>query len=64
MDNFNLAWCTIILRAAYNTLGMLGYQHLTVNHTYNFVDPITGAYTNHIESVWQKAKQKHKDILI
>ena len=47
------------LWAAYNTLGTLGYHHLTVNHTYNFVDPTTGACTNHIESIWQKAKQKH-----
>ena len=48
------------LWAAYNTIGTLGYQHLTVNHSLNFVDPTTGACTNHIESVWQKAKQKHK----
>ena len=26
------------LWVAYNTLGTLGYQHLTVNHTSNFVD--------------------------
>ena len=25
------------------------YSHLTVNHRYNFVDPITKATTNHIE---------------
>ena len=48
--NYNDLW------AAYNTLGTLRYQYLTVNHTYNFVDPITGTCTNHIESVWQKAK--------
>lgn len=36
------------------------YTHLTVNHSQHFVDPITGACTNHIESTWQKAKQKHK----
>ena len=45
------------LWAAYNTKGTLGYH---VNHSLNFVDSTTGACTNHIESVWQKAKQKHK----
>ena len=39
------------LWAAYNTLGMQGYQHLTGNHTYNFIDPIAGTCTNHIKSV-------------
>ena len=48
---------TVILDlwAAYNTLGIQGYQHLTINHTYNFVNPTTGACTNHVESVWQKS---------
>ena len=32
----------------HNTLGMQGDQHLTVNHTYNLIDPITGACTNHM----------------
>ena len=44
-------------------VGMQGYQHLTVNHTYNFIDPITGACTNHM---WQKAKQRyetHREVL-
>ena len=44
------------LRAAYNTIETLGYQHLIVNHSVNFVDPTTGACTNHIESVWKKAE--------
>ena len=34
------------------------YEHLTVNHTYNFVDPDTGtgATTNHIERLWRDVR--------
>ena len=46
--------------AAYGTLGDGGFNHLTVNHSMNFVDPVTFATTNHVESCWQKIKQKHK----
>ncbi len=28
--------------ASYNGLELLGYEHKTVNHSTNFVDPITG----------------------
>ena len=37
-----------------------GYQHYTVNHSENFVDPETGANTQLIESEWQKFKARHK----
>ena len=38
-----------------------GYLHQTVNHSQSFVDPASGAYTQSIESLWQKFKAGHKD---
>lgn len=35
----------------------LGHKHLTVNHSENFVDPITGCHTNTIESTWWSVKR-------
>lgn len=32
------------------------YQHLSVNHKQNFVDPVTHAHTQNIERVWGKLK--------
>jgi transposase-like protein len=37
-----------------------GYEHYTVNHSQNFIDPETGACTNSIEQEWQKLKSRHK----
>ena len=34
--------------------------HETVNHTQNFVDPVTGAHTQHIESCWNRVKYQLK----
>lgn len=36
------------------------YTHHVVNHQVNFVDPLTGATTNHIERWWKECKQKLK----
>jgi len=46
--------------SAYNNISKLeeGYDHQTVNHSKNFVDPLTGACTNRIECKWSKLKQK------
>ena len=38
------------------------YEHMWVNHTQNFVDPITNACTNQVESFWKRAKQKNKEM--
>ena len=37
-----------------------GYQHETVKHSTHCIDPGTDAYTNSIESLWQKFKMSHK----
>lgn len=53
---------TIILSdmwAAYNNIQQQ-YAHLTVNHTYNFVDPLTGAHTQNVENMWSRAKKRNK----
>lgn len=41
---------------AYNKLGKLGYTHVTVNHSKEFVNECNAACTNGIESDWRHAK--------
>ena len=54
---------------SYSSLSELGYVYETVNHTENFVDPITGVHTQTIESNWRPLKKRinrggvHKDKL-
>nr|XP_027219207.1 uncharacterized protein LOC113811624 [Penaeus vannamei] len=43
---------------AYNCLSDEGFEHLTVNHSYHFVDPDTQAHTKTIEQQWREAKRK------
>jgi transposase-like protein len=45
--------------SSYNRIPELegyNFQHLTVNHSKNFVDPETGACTNKVERFWREIK--------
>ena len=58
IQQFILPGTTIVsdLWGAYNTVGNLGYAHLTVNHSVNFVDPLTFAHTNAVENFWMRSE--------
>ena len=47
---------------AYNGIGQMGFIHETVNHSRNFVDPITGTHTQNIESYCAQTKLTFKAI--
>jgi hypothetical protein len=48
--------------AAYlNIMGNV-FQHETVIHEHNFVDPVTGVHTNNVENYWQRCKRRLKRI--
>lgn len=42
--------------SGYSRLEENGYWHQTVNHSRNFVDPVSGYHTQAIERVWQEGK--------
>jgi hypothetical protein len=45
---------------AYSNVSTLGYEHGTVCHKYNFVAPLSGVHTQHVESYWNRQKLRVK----
>ena len=43
---------------SYNCLSEHDFEHLKVNHKYNFVDPETLAHTQNIENLWWQIKRQ------
>ena len=39
----------------------MGFQHLTVNHTLNFVDLVTSAHTQNVLNSWENVKSRNKN---
>ena len=39
------------------------FQHLTANHSINFVNPITQVHTQNIESTWTQAKKRMRNCM-
>ena len=43
---------------SYDCLSQHDFEHLRVNHKYNFVDPETLAHTQNIENLWWQIKRQ------
>jgi transposase-like protein len=48
--------------SAYGSIPELNFKHLTVCHSKNFKNPITGACTNAIEGLWSQFKKRIKEM--
>ena len=48
------------LWAAHGGIGAMRFQHHTVNHTLNFVDPVTGTHTQNVKNSRKNAKRRNK----
>ena len=47
---------------AYSTISQT-FEHQTVNHRLNFVNPETGAHTQNVESLWNRLKNRLKKLM-
>ena len=46
---------------SYDCLSQHDFEHLSVNHKYNFVDPETLAHTQNIENLWWQIKRQQPE---
>ena len=46
---------------SYDCLSQEDFEHLTVNHSVNFVDPQSGCHTQNIENLWWQVKRQLPD---
>uniref|UniRef100_A0A0N5BSR9 DDE_Tnp_IS1595 domain-containing protein n=1 Tax=Strongyloides papillosus TaxID=174720 RepID=A0A0N5BSR9_STREA len=44
----------------YSQVGASGYEHLTVNQKFNFVDSDTNAHIQNTERIWKSTKERNK----